>query len=98
MPGLPLQAAPPTWAVQNFATIELSDVRRVRRIVTVAQAMATQPGRGHVLRCLEKGGSRRELHMRAPRTTVDEKPWPNGWERAHKMSEKCQVLRTRTGV
>jgi Transposase DNA-binding len=45
MPGLPLQAAPPTWAVQNFATIELSDVRRVRRVVTIAEAMATQPGR-----------------------------------------------------
>jgi hypothetical protein len=36
--------------------------------------------------------------MRAPRTTVDEKPWPSGWERTHQMSEKCQVLRTRTGV
>jgi Transposase DNA-binding len=45
MPGLPLQAAPPTWAVQNFATIELSDVRRVRRVGTIAEAMATQPGR-----------------------------------------------------
>jgi hypothetical protein len=45
MPALPLQAAPPEWAIRNFATIELSDVRRVRRVVTIAEAMATQPGR-----------------------------------------------------
>jgi hypothetical protein len=44
MTGLPLQAAPVTWAVQNFATIELSDVRRVSRVVTIAEALATQPG------------------------------------------------------
>lgn len=45
MSGLPLQVAPATWAIQNFAMIDLSDVRLVRRVVTIAEAMATQPGR-----------------------------------------------------
>jgi hypothetical protein len=28
--------------------------------------------------------------MRATRTTVDEKPWPSGWERPLRMSDKSR--------
>jgi hypothetical protein len=41
-------------------------------------------------------GLLRELHMRAPRTTVDEKLWPSGWERPHRMSGSvrcCEPVR-----
>ena len=37
--------APRTWAKRHFGSIELAEVRRVARVVTIAEAMATHPGR-----------------------------------------------------
>lgn len=36
--------APGTWAKRHFGGIELADVRRAARVVTIAEAMATHPG------------------------------------------------------
>jgi hypothetical protein len=36
--------APRTWAKRHFGSIEMADVRRVARVVTIAEAMATHPG------------------------------------------------------
>ncbi len=35
---------PQTWAKTHFGRVEMSDVRRVARVVTIAEAMATHPG------------------------------------------------------
>ena len=35
---------PQAWATTHFGQIEMSDVRRVARVVTIAEAMATHPG------------------------------------------------------
>ncbi len=34
---------PQTWAKTHFGRVEMSDVRRVARVVTIAEAMATHP-------------------------------------------------------
>jgi len=39
------QQAPAQWAVQQFGGVELADVRRTRRVVRIAEAMAATPGR-----------------------------------------------------
>ena len=39
------QAAPRPWAEQHFGEVELGDVRRNQRAVTIATAMATKPDR-----------------------------------------------------
>jgi Transposase DNA-binding/Transposase Tn5 dimerisation domain len=44
MIGIAHQEEPGTWAVQQFGAATLSDVRRVRRAVRIAEAMATKPG------------------------------------------------------
>ncbi len=36
--------SPQTWAKRHFGGIEMADVRRVARAVTVAEAMAKHPG------------------------------------------------------
>jgi hypothetical protein len=36
---------PRTWAENNFAGAEMSDPRRVDRVVTIAEAMAASPGK-----------------------------------------------------
>jgi hypothetical protein len=38
-------ADPRTWAENNFAGAEMSDPRRVSRVVTIAEAMAASPGK-----------------------------------------------------
>lgn len=38
------QQATAEWAVQQFGGVELGDVRRTRRVVHIAEAMATSPG------------------------------------------------------
>src|ERR1043166_8040614 len=40
----PHQEEPGAWAVQQFGAATMSDVRRVRRAVRIAEAMATKPG------------------------------------------------------
>jgi Transposase DNA-binding/Transposase Tn5 dimerisation domain len=36
--------APQTWAKRHFGGVEMGDVRRVARVVTIAEAMAAHPG------------------------------------------------------
>jgi len=36
--------SPQTWAKRHFGGIEMADVRRVTRAVTIAEAMAKHPG------------------------------------------------------
>jgi hypothetical protein len=38
------KSSPREWAVANFSGAELSDVRRVERAITIAEAMAASPG------------------------------------------------------
>ena len=35
---------PRTWAKMHFGDIEMSDVRRIARVVSIAEAIATYPG------------------------------------------------------
>jgi hypothetical protein len=44
MSGTSHQEEPEVWARQQFGAATLSDVRRVRRAVRIAEAMATKPG------------------------------------------------------
>ena len=44
MSRTPHQEEPGAWAVQQFGAATMSDVRRVRRAVRIAEAMATKPG------------------------------------------------------
>ena len=44
MNGIAHQEEPGTWAVQRFGAATLSDVRRVRRAVRIAEAIAAKPG------------------------------------------------------
>ena len=38
------QGDPQAWAVQQFATVQVSDVRRAKRVRIIAAAMAATPG------------------------------------------------------
>ena len=44
MPGS-MQHAPKRWAEEQFAGTKLTDIRRVARVKTIAEAMAVHPGR-----------------------------------------------------
>ncbi len=38
------QSPPQAWAEQQFATVQVSDVRRAKRVRKIAAAMAANPG------------------------------------------------------
>src|SRR5262245_19078388 len=44
LPGS-MQHAPKRWAEEQFAGTKLTDIRRVARVKTIAEAMAVHPGR-----------------------------------------------------
>jgi len=44
MEGTVHQGDPQTWAEQQFATVQVSDVRRAKRVKKIAAAMAANPG------------------------------------------------------